>query len=502
MNDIWNKITDNLDIDRLWQLLAYEPGHPLMFNSGLFLFLFAGFLVVYRLLSRHTTGRMLFVILFSLYFYYKSSGVYVLCLLGVCLSDYLIGRMLGKSVVAWQRKLCVAASVVINMGMLCYFKYTSLIVETLNRFVSDPIMLWDIALPIGISFFTFRSVSYIVDIYRGKIAPVERIIDYVFFLSFFPPLVAGPIVRATELVPQIRRRPEVTGEMFAEGLFLLMTGVFKKVVLSDYISSNFVDRIFDAPSLYTGFENLMGVYGYTLQIYCDFSGYSDMAIGIALLLGFRFPANFDSPYKSSSITEFWRRWHITLSFWLRDYLYIPLGGNRVPLWRNYFNLFITMVIGGLWHGASWLFVLWGAWHGLLLVLHKMFMRMRGAGKADKPASKVAHVLGVLLTFHLVAIGWVFFRADSLTIVGEMARQIATQFHPEVFMQFIEGYPTVTLAIVAGYLLHYTPHRWAEGICGMLERTPLVAKAVIFALFIYLVLQVRSSELVPFIYLQF
>lgn len=501
MNDIWNKITDNLDIDRLWQLLSYEPGHPLMFNSGLFLFLFTGFLVVYRLLSRHTTGRMLFVILFSLYFYYKSSGVYVLCLLGVSVSDYLIGRMLGRTTVAWRRKLCVAASVVINMGMLCYFKYTSLIVDTLNRFLREPITLWDIALPIGISFFTFRSVSYIVDVYRGKIAPVERLIDYVFFLSFFPPLVAGPIVRATELVPQIRRRPEVTDSMFAGGLFLLMTGVFKKVVLSDYISSNFVDRIFDAPSLYTGFENLMGMYGYTLQIYCDFSGYSDMAIGIALLLGFRFPANFDSPYQSASITEFWRRWHITLSFWLRDYLYIPLGGNRVPLWRNYFNLFITMVIGGLWHGASWLFVLWGAWHGLLLVFHKLFMRLRGNRK-DKPASKVAHVLGVLLTFHLVAIGWVFFRADSLTVVGEMASQIATQFHPEVFMQFIEGYPTVTLAIVVGYLLHYTPHCWSEGVCKVLERMPFVCKAIVFAVFIFLVLQVRSSELVPFIYLQF
>lgn len=501
MNDIWNKITDNLDIDRLWQLLSYEPGHPLMFNSGLFLFLFTGFLVVYRFLSRHTTGRMLFVILFSLYFYYKSSGVYVLCLLGVSVSDYLIGRMLGRTTVAWRRKLCVAASVVINMGMLCYFKYTSLIVDTLNRFLHEPITLWDIALPIGISFFTFRSVSYIVDVYRGKIAPVERLIDYVFFLSFFPPLVAGPIVRATELVPQIRRRPEVTDSMFAGGLFLLMTGVFKKVVLSDYISSNFVDRIFDAPSLYTGFENLMGMYGYTLQIYCDFSGYSDMAIGIALLLGFRFPANFDSPYQSASITEFWRRWHITLSFWLRDYLYIPLGGNRVPLWRNYFNLFITMVIGGLWHGASWLFVLWGAWHGLLLVFHKLFMRLRGNRK-DKPANKVAHVLGVLLTFHLVAIGWVFFRADSLTVVGEMASQIATQFHPEVFMQFVEGYPTVTLAIVVGYLLHYTPHRWSEGVCKVLERIPFVCKAIVFAVFIFLVLQVRSSELVPFIYLQF
>lgn len=501
MNDIWNKITDNLDIDRLWQLLSYEPGHPLMFNSGLFLFLFTGFLVVYRLLSRHTTGRMLFVILFSLYFYYKSSGVYVLCLLGVSVSDYLIGRMLGRTTVAWRRKLCVAASVVINMGMLCYFKYTSLIVDTLNRFLHEPITLWDIALPIGISFFTFRSVSYIVDVYRGKIAPVERLIDYVFFLSFFPPLVAGPIVRATELVPQIRRRPEVTDSMFAGGLFLLMTGVFKKVVLSDYISSNFVDRIFDAPSLYTGFENLMGMYGYTLQIYCDFSGYSDMAIDIALLLGFRFPANFDSPYQSASITEFWRRWHITLSFWLRDYLYIPLGGNRVPLWRNYFNLFITMVIGGLWHGASWLFVLWGAWHGLLLVFHKLFMRLQGNRK-DKPANKVAHVLGVLLTFHLVAIGWVFFRADSLTVVGEMASQIATQFHPEVFMQFVEGYPTVTLAIVVGYLLHYTPHRWSEGVCKVLERIPFVCKAIVFAVFIFLVLQVRSSELVPFIYLQF
>ena len=501
MNDIWNKITDNLDMARLWQLLSYEPGHPLMFNSGLFLFLFTGFLVVYRLLSRHTTGRMLFVILFSLYFYYKSSGVYVLCLLGVSVSDYLIGRMLGRTTVAWRRKLCVAASVVINMGMLCYFKYTSLIVDTLNRFLHEPITLWDIALPIGISFFTFRSVSYIVDVYRGKIAPVERLIDYVFFLSFFPPLVAGPIVRATELVPQIRRRPEVTDSMFAGGLFLLMTGVFKKVVLSDYISSNFVDRIFDAPSLYTGFENLMGMYGYTLQIYCDFSGYSDMAIGIALLLGFRFPANFDSPYQSASITEFWRRWHITLSFWLRDYLYIPLGGNRVPLWRNYFNLFITMVIGGLWHGASWLFVLWGAWHGLLLVFHKLFMRLQGNRK-DKPANKVAHVLGVLLTFHLVAIGWVFFRADSLTVVGEMASQIATQFHPEVFMQFVEGYPTVTLAIVVGYLLHYTPHRWSEGVCKVLERIPFVCKAIVFAVFIFLVLQVRSSELVPFIYLQF
>lgn len=497
-----NSILDNIDLSKLGQLLAYTPGQPLMFNSGLFLFLFCAFLIVYRLLYRNTQGRMIFVILFSLYFYYKSSGIYLLCLLLVTVSDFLIGRQLGKSTNTTIRKLYVTASVIINMGMLCYFKYTSLIVDTINTFLSRPIELWDIALPVGISFFTFRSVSYIVDIYRKKLQPTDSLLDYLFFLSFFPPLVAGPVVRATELLPQIRRRPEVTREMFAEGLFLIMCGVFKKVVISDYISINFVDRIFDAPALYTGLENLLGIYGYTLQIYCDFSGYSDMAIGIALLLGFRFPINFDSPYKSSSISEFWRRWHITLSSWLRDYLYISLGGNRVPRWRNYFNLFITMVIGGLWHGASWLFILWGAWHGIMLVLHKAYRYIFPPREHAPWVARLLHVGNVLFTFHIVAIGWVFFRADSLTVVGDMATQIFTQFHPEVLMQFVEGYPFVTLAIVIGYLLHFTSHDWAVSIQRTLEHTPLVAKAIIFALFIYVVLQVRSSEVVPFIYLQF
>ena len=495
-------IFDNIDLNKIGELLSYSPGHPLMFNSGLFLFLFLAFIIIYRMLYRHNVGRMIFVTLFSLYFYYKSSGIYVLCLLLVATSDYLIGRILGKAHNTAARRWCVATSAIINMGMLCYFKYTSLIVDTINTFISRPIELWDIALPIGISFFTFRSLSYIIDIYRGKIEPTTNLLEYLFFLSFFPPLVAGPVVRATELLPQIRRRPEVSSEMFAEGLFLIMTGVFKKVVISDYISINFVDRIFDAPALYTGLENLLGIYGYTLQIYCDFSGYSDMAIGIALLLGFRFPINFDSPYKSSSITEFWRRWHITLSSWLRDYLYISMGGNRVPLWRNYFNLFITMVIGGLWHGASWLFVLWGAWHGLMLVLHKIYRKLIPTQESDGIKAHLLHVANVILTFHIVAIGWVFFRADSLGVVGEMATQIFTQFHPDVLTQFITGYPYVTVAIIVGYLLHYTPHQWSLAMQRALQKTPLIAKALIFALFIYLVLQVRSSQVVPFIYLQF
>lgn len=497
-----SNIFDNLDLSKLGDLLSYNQGEPLMFNSGLFLFLFCGFLLMYRIVSGHTKLRMTFVILFSLYFYYKSSGIYLLCLLLVTLSDFIIGRRLDKSTSTGKRKLYVLASVVINIGMLCYFKYTTLIVETFNTFLSRPIELWDIALPAGISFFTFRSLSYIIDIYRKKMKPTDSLLDYLFFLSFFPPLIAGPVVRASDMLPQIRKRPAVTKQMFAQGLFLIMCGVFKKVIISDYISINFVDRIFDAPSLYTGLENLFGIYGYTLQIYCDFSGYSDMAIGVAMLLGFHFPINFDSPYKSSSITEFWRRWHITLSSWLRDYLYISMGGNRVPLWRNYFNLFITMVIGGLWHGASWLFILWGAWHGLLLVLDKMYRRAFPP-KEHKPwVSRLLHIGGVLFTFHLVAIGWVFFRADSLAVVGEMYTQIFTMFHPEVLGQFVSGYPMVTIAIVVGFLLHYTPHNYTLSIQRRLEETPLVVKALIFALFIYFVMQVSSSEVVPFIYLQF
>lgn len=497
-----NNIFNNIDLSKIGTLLTYNPGHPLMFNSGLFLFLFLGFLIIYRAVYNNTRARMIFVILFSLYFYYKSSGIYVLCLLLVALSDFLLGRLLSRTQGTIGRKLCVTASILVNMGMLCYFKYTSFIIDTVNKFLHQPIELWDIALPIGISFFTFRSLSYIIDIYRGKITAETQFINYLFFLSFFPPLVAGPVVRASELLPQIHNKPIVTREMFAEGLFLIMTGAFKKIVISDYISSNFVDRIFDAPALYTGLENLLGIYGYTLQIYCDFSGYSDMAIGIALLLGYRFPINFDSPYKSGSITEFWRRWHITLSSWLRDYLYISLGGNRVPIWRNYFNLFITMVIGGLWHGASWLFILWGAWHGLMLVIHKAYRKLIPAKEHNGIKAQLIHIGNVLLTFHVVAIGWVFFRAESLTTVGEMAMQIFTQFHPNVLMQFINGYPFVTLAIFVGYMLHYAPHDLSLSLQKTLERTPLVTKAAVFALFIYFILQVRSGEVVPFIYLQF
>ena len=296
---------------RVQELLRYDPSAPLIFNSGLFLFLFTAFAAGYALLRRATSLRIVYVILFSIYFYYKSSGIYFLLLVFAAVSDFAIAHYIYRSKSQSAKKWLVALSVAVNLGMLGYFKYTNFLVEIANDiFGAGFLDFRNIFLPVGISFFVFQSMSYTIDVYRGAIRPLRRWIDYMFYLSFFPQLVAGPIVRARDFIPQIRKPVAVTRRMFGLGVGFIIIGLVKKAVISDYISLNFVDRVFDDPALYSGFECLAGIYGYALQIYCDFSGYSDMAIGIALLLGFRFPKNFDAPYKSATITEFWRRWHI------------------------------------------------------------------------------------------------------------------------------------------------------------------------------------------------
>ena len=359
----------------------------------------------------------------------------------------------------------------------------------------------DIFLPVGISFFTFQSLSYTIDVYRRQLQPLERLLDYVFYVSFFPQLVAGPIVRARDFIPQIREPLMVSREMFGTGVFFVVSGLFKKAVISDYISVNFVERIFDNPALYSGVENLFGIYGYALQIYCDFSGYSDMAIGIALLLGFRFPMNFNSPYKADSITDFWHRWHISLSTWLRDYLYISLGGNRKGKIRTYINLFLTMLLGGLWHGASWNFVIWGGFHGVALAAHKFWRNLLG-----KPKTAVSYgirkVFAVMLTFHFVCFCWIFFRNSTFEASVTMIRQVFTAFHPEVLGQLIEGYWKVFVLMGMGYLLHFAPDGWQDACCRGVVRLPLLGKALLLVALIYLVIQIKSSDIQPFIYFQF
>lgn len=505
----------DLSLQQLWEVLRYNPSEPMIFSTGLFFLLFIGFLVPYMGI-RNTSLRIIYVALFSLYFYYKSSGWSVLLLLFSTTSDYIIGRELGSSHVPADRKLWVSISVFINLGVLAYFKYFNMLgsliylgINELGFMVNRPDWItlewsaWDIVLPVGISFYTFQTMSYIIDIYRREIKPLERWVDYLFYVSFFPQLVAGPIVRAKDFIPQIYKKPFLGREEYAEALLLITSGLIKKAIISDYISLNFVDRIFDAPTLYTGFENLMGIYGYALQIYCDFSGYSDMAIGIALILGFRFNVNFDSPYQSASITEFWRRWHISLSSWLRDYLYIPLGGNRKGRVRTYINLFLTMLLGGLWHGAAWRFVLWGAIHGLALGIHKLWISYFPSSAL--PAEQMPwwrRWLGRLVTFHLVCFAWIFFRADSMEVAGQMIQQIISNFHPEIALQFLAGYKFVVGLMLLGYLTHFIGKQSIQRVQNVLMRTPFVLQALLLVVVIFVLLQVRSSEIQPFIYFQF
>ena len=494
-------------IDALIHQLTYHIEEPLIFSSSLFLFLFLGFTLVYALLEKKTTMRLVFVTLFSYYFYYKSSGFYFFLLGVVTVSDYLMAETIYRHRLSHPdkktlRKWLLTLSLLIDLGLLGYFKYTNFFAQMIADCIGSNFQPYDIFLPVGISFFTFQSLSYTIDIYRGQLKPVRSILDYAFYVSFFPQLVAGPIVRARDFAPQIRRVPVVTSEMMARGVWYIAVGLIKKCVISDYISLNFVDRIFDNPGLYSGIENLIGIYGYTLQIYCDFSGYSDMAIGIALLLGFHFPKNFDSPFISASVSEFWHRWHISFSTWIRDYIYISMGGNRKGKARTYVNLIVTMLIGGLWHGASLNFVAWGGMHGTALACHKFLRSEMLHHDRHYYSHGLRRVLAILLTFHFVCFTFIFFRSTSFEKSIIMIEQLFCNMHWELLGGVVSGYKYVMLLIMAGYISHFIPSRWKDKCVAMLQKGGLALEVMLLVMTIYLVIQVKSSSIQPFIYFQF
>ena len=484
----------------------------MIFSSGLFLFCALLFLPLYMLLRRTTTLRIIYVSLFSLFFYYESSGEYVLILLFAATMDFFIGRAIGRSEDVVYRKRLLLTSICVNIGMLSYFKYFYFLLDLGQMLLASlgivtepaiPLEARDYFIPAGISFYTFQTLSYTADIYRREITPLKRWIDYLFYLSFFPQLVAGPIVRAKDFIPQIYHRPQLLKAEYGEALTLILSGLVKKAIIGDFIGANLVDLIFAEPTRFTGLENLFAVYGYAMQIYCDFSGYSDMAIGIALLLGFRFNINFDSPYQSGNITEFWRRWHISLSTWLRDYLYIPLGGNRKGQIRTYVNLLVTMLLGGLWHGAAMRFILWGAIHGVALALHKLYMQIFDAlGWRRKKPFKIQRFLGQIITFHLVCFAWIFFRADSMETALSVITQISDHFAPEVFFQFVVGYKNVLLLLLLGYLLHFTSKKQELRFRSWLTDLPFIGQVCLFIVTVFLLIQIRSADAQPFIYFNF
>lgn len=459
-------------MDILRHIFAFNSESPLLFTQFYF---WAFFALVYSIfaiimeIGNKTKGintrlhlRNVFLMAVSWFFYYKTSGIFLLILLFVTLSDWLIARQIHtcRKLAAEEKgnkakrrdrraKWWLVLSVVIDLGLLCYFKYAYFFTNVVNDLLGTQFAVFDIfayvgngfsesgrfmvdkiILPVGISFYLFQVISYTVDVYRGHIQPVKNILDFGFYVSFFPQLVAGPIVRANEFIPQLYRPFRLSKRLAGLAIFWILNGLIKKIVLSDYLAINFIDRVFENPLLFTGFENLFALFAYSLQVYADFSGYTDIAIGIAMLMGFYLPQNFDSPYKSRNPQEFWRRWHMSLSRWLKSYLYIPLGGNRKILGKEVkdkiaagnFNSFITMLLGGLWHGASWNFVIWGALNGAGMIVYKIWAKMNWHIKMLLMSLLMAGLWGARSIWHLPIFN-LFFVWGLIMWIGTVVRYI-------------------------------------------------------------------------------
>lgn len=482
----------------LWDLFSYDAAHPLLFNSAQFMLLFAVFISLYTMFYRTYWVRAVYVILFSLFFYYKSSGLYVVMLMCSIFFNFGIGHWLNHLTSAYKRKFVLILSLMVNLGILGYYKYSNFFLENFSLMSGREFEPMSIFLPIGISFFTFQAMSYVIDVYRKDFAPEYNILDFAFYISFFPQLVAGPIVRAAHFLPQLKRKISISREQISAGVFLIMQGLVKKAVIADYIAQ-FNDMVFRMPHSYSGFENLMAVYGYTLQIYCDFSGYSDIAIGIGKMMGFDLGINFLKPYQAVNITDFWRRWHISLSTWLRDYLYIPLGGNRKGKPRTYVNLFVTMLLGGLWHGASWKFVIWGGMHGIGLAVHKIYGKIL---KPVIPSTIAGKIISWMLTFHFVVFLWIFFRASSFEKALDMIMLIGTKFDIAYVIPFWNTRQSFIIMMLLGFAIHAIPVKSFDKLTLHFVRLPFILKAAAFMLLVQLIIQFRSAAVQPFIYFQF
>ena len=544
----------SFDIHAFLHQFVYDKDNPLLFNNGFFVLFFLVFISLYYKFRNNFPVRRYIFCFFSLYFFYKASGAFVILVILSAIVDFVLSNAIFRQKNKSRKTLLLVCSIVFNLGMLFIFKYTDFFIFVCNGVFHTGFNPLNILLPIGISFYTFENLSYTIDVYRGQFEPAKKFSDYLLFLSFFPKLMMGPIVRAHDFVPQINKPYVITEKDFSKGFYLIISGLFKKLVISDYLTVNFVNYIFDDPTRYTGLENLFAVYAYAVVIYCDFSGYSDIAIGIARWLGFTIPANFLSPYQSKSITEFWRRWHISLSSWLRDYLYIPLGGNRnssigtwifsilffigvwmaatsllglgftgaiilfTSLWLLFMipamitqqkesvaanmNLLTTMLLGGFWHGASWKFVIWGALHGVGLAIHKIWMMITGKRLEKIGQRRWYNILAVLLTFHFVCLGWIFFKAADFNTAVSMIHQIGYDFSFSVLRGFAGNYWPVLVMMAVAYLLHSIPDSYADRLIERVGRIPLAGYIAIFFAFVIVYGYFKSAEAVMPIYLQF
>ena len=491
----------SFDFATLWHnivaMLVPNAAAPVVFSSGLFWVAFAIFLPVYALLRNRRTKMLLFVVAFSLLFFVRCSGWYVLVMLATSVIDWYVALRISAASDKRKRKMWLWLSLCCSLGMLFVFKYTNFFLHTWADIMGNNFQPLDIIAPIGLSFYTFRTISYVVDVYKEKMPPTRSYLDHLFFLSFFPCLIAGPIVRAKDFIPQIHNPAPVSAESVYAGFWQVMIGVIKKAVVADYLAQ-YTNIVFSNMAPYSGFELLMAAVGFTVQLYCDFAGYSDMAIGMGKMMGFDLGVNFDFPFRSKNITEFWRRWHISLSFWLRDYVYIALGGNRKGKVRQYINLLLTMLLGGFWHGAGLNYIYWGALHGVGLVVHKINMPWL----KKIPDNPVVSICSGLLTFAFVAFAFVAFRAENLTDTIAMYAGIFTNFDLAYVPYFIKARPTWCVMMVLILIAHFLPKCGYAAVQRWFVNTPWVVKLLVFVVVVQLVVQFSSADVKPFIYAQY
>jgi len=489
----------------LLQSLTYNQFHPLLFNSVMFFLLFTVFYLVYVLVFNKVAIRNILLLVFSLYFYYKVGGIAIILLVLIASSDFFIGKGIFAAKNKSVKSLLLLLAILIDLGCLIYFKYVNFFLRSwadING-IQDPIVL-DIIIPIGISYFVFKTLTYIFDLYRGTIeAPEKNYINYVLYVSFFPNILMGPIAKAADLLPQIKNKLVINKELVGLGFFLIMSGAFKKIFIADFLAGNFVDRVFDAPDYFTGFESLMAGYGYTLQLYFDFSGYTDIVIGIACLLGFSILPNFNKPFLAMNVTDFWRRWHITLSTWLRDYLFTPLS---IKL-RNFgtfglmFAIFVTFIICGFWHDAKITYIIWGALHGLALAWDILTNKIRKKLK-KKLNGGIYKFISIFITFHFICFAFIMFRATDMAAAMKMYEKIFTSVDFSLAGQWIGLYMYPFIVLILALVLHYTPLKWNTSLVKLYTRMHWTLKAVIVFIAFMIIYQAYSSQSQPFLYLEF
>ncbi len=493
MADITQLTTSFLEFlssqDKNWSLCAFP-----------FLVSFLVFFAVYIGLNRYRqTWTKAYVIAFSLFFAFKANGPLMWLLPITAISSWYLTRFMMQLKRGKVRKTSLTLVILTELLPLLYYKYTNFTLEIFHELLHSNFSPEKMLLPVGISFFTFQAISYTVDVYKERYPKTAGLTDYAFYLTFFPLLIAGPITRAEVLLPQVQApKRNVGNEIVYKGLWLIICGLIKKALIADYIAQ-YNNIVFDAPATQSGFGDLMGVLGFSVQIYFDFSGYSDLAIGVAALMGYELKDNFRFPYQSLNLTEFWHRWHIALSTWFRDYLYIPLGGNRKGVLRTYVNSFLAMNVAGLWHGASWMFIVWGILHGIGLVIHK-FCNNNGLKKI--PDNRYTKAFSWFITFSYVSLAWIFFRSSDMSTATTLISNIIHTTSLTDAHTFLMEYPLWLAVVLISLELHSireSDYNWMQ---SKFIRSSWLVKLIIFAVVMQLVINLSQHSIQPFIYTQF